>query len=328
MLSPVWRTGRYAAALLFLLLLLWRGWGAWQSNRAFLALSHQPSLFTSEAGAAIPAGTAAQLAAVLQRHPDRPSAQRMLAVVQRAQGEEAPAGVTPTDLLWWGQQKQRAGETAEAAYLLQWATDLAPDLGDGWYYLGQAHETQQDWAMAEQAYEQAARAMTWQQGGRSDAYLAWGNLLRATRPETHSDIAREHYEQALALDQFSDVAQQAATHYQLGEIVLWHDGDPAGAIPYYQAALALAPGEHWARLRLGYALYWSSGDVAPAEQEILAAIDQWPGEAHLKWPYFYLGEIYEHAGHTAQAIAAYERLLALDPDDQRVQERLDALRSR
>jgi tetratricopeptide (TPR) repeat protein len=163
--------------------------------------------------------------------------------------------------------------------------------------------------------------------GHSDTYLAWGNLLRTIRPETHLEIARDHYEQALALDQFNDTAQQAAAHYQLGELVLWHDDDPAGAISHYQAALELAPADHWARLRLGYALYWSSGDVALAEQEILSAIDHWPGTAHLKWPYFYLGEIYEHAGRTAQAIAAYESLLTLDPTDERVQERLDALRS-
>ncbi|MBK9051480.1 MAG: tetratricopeptide repeat protein [Chloroflexi bacterium] len=85
------------------------------------------------------------------------------------------------------------------------------------------------------------------------------------------------------------------------------------AIPYYQATLALTPQDHWARLRLGYALYWGAGDLSAAVTAIQQAITAWPDEKYRQWPYFYLGEVYENAGLVPEAVAAYERALQLDP---------------
>ncbi|MCL4267501.1 MAG: tetratricopeptide repeat protein [Anaerolineae bacterium] len=277
--------------IVFLAMLLFsplpRGWGALQRNYAFVVLNQLPSLFTSEIDSTILARTETQLRTALRYHPEGASTWRTLALVQRAQGTKAPAGLDAYDLLQWGWQKQQGGDWAAASYLYQWATAVAPELGDTWYRLGSVYQAQENWTAASQAYEQA-----------------------------------------LATNQFGDTAAQAATHYQLGELLLWQNGDPATAVPHYRAALAINPTDHWAQLRLGYALYWSAADVVAAETEILAAIAQWPDEKYLKWPYFYLGEIYENAGLSDQAIAAYERVIALDPADERVLARLALLRSR
>ena len=311
-------------------LLLSLGQGAILRNRAFVALNHLPSLFTTEADPAVLAAAEAQLAAALGHQPGRASTRRMLALVQRAQGEQIaqPASISASDLLGWGRQKQQVGALDESIYLYRWATEVEPDLGDAWYSLGRLYEAKEEWAEALDAYQRAATSWTWQAVGRSDAYVALGDLYRARWPDGQAGAAGDSYRQALAIAHFSDARLAAAAHYGLGELLLWREDDPRSATLHYRAALALRPADHWARLRLGYALYWGSGDVAAAETEILAAIDQWPDERHLKWPYYYLGELYEDAGLTPKAMTAYEQVVALDPADERVRRRLAALQDR
>jgi len=320
-----------ALLVAFLVSALWRGWGALPGNYAFVTLNQLPSLFASDLDPAALARTETQLLTALDYQPERASTWRMLALVRRAQGAKAPTGLTADELLRWGRQKEQGGDLGAAQYLYQWATDVEPDLGDGWYRLGNLYQTQEALTTARQAYERAALASTWQKVGRSDLYAAQADLLLATQPGDSAAAPRDLYHQALAVDQFGDMAARATTHYKLGELLLWREGDPATAVAHYRATLAIAPTDHWARLRLGYALYWSGAgvaNVAAAEREILTAIAQWPDEKHLKWPYFYLGEMYENAGLPLKAIAAYEQVIALDPADERVQARLALLYSR
>jgi tetratricopeptide (TPR) repeat protein len=324
------RSGRLLLVAAGLPLLLWWGRPAVLRNRVFVALNHLPSLFTAAADPTVLAAAEAQLTAALGQQPGRASTRRMLALVQRAQGEEItqPATISAVELLDWGRQKQRLGAPDESAYLYRWATEVAPDLGDAWYYLGRLQEAEEAWAEALDAYQRAAASSTWRVVGRSDVYVALGDLYRTRWPEGRSDAARESYRQALAIAHFSEAHLAAAAHYGLGELLLWREDDPAAAAAHYRAALALTPADHWVRLRLGYALYWGHGDVAAAETEIRAAIDQWPDERSLKWPYYYLGELYEDAGLTAKAVAAYEQALALDPADAHIMARLVAIRGR
>lgn len=305
------------------ILLFWRGWGAMQVNRAFVTLNHQPSVFTVEQDPLILATAEAQLSVARQYLGLATSTQRMLAVVQRAQGQRASTGLTASDLLWWGEQKEKAGEWPAAAYLYHWATDQQPDLGDSWVHLGRAYEAQSLTDEAMGAYLSAAAAPTWHTFGPSDAYLALGNLTIVTE----TGLAHDYYEQALQLDQFGDAAAKAATHYQLGELLLLHEVNPIAALPHYQATLALTPHDHWAQLRLGYTLYWGTGDLPAAVKTIQKAIQDWPDEKYLQWPYFYLGEIYENAGLAPEAIAAYERVIEFDPAHESAQQRLTVLRS-
>jgi tetratricopeptide (TPR) repeat protein len=271
-------------ALLAVVLLWQRGWGAVQRNRAFVTLNHRPTLFETVGG------RDEELAMVEQQllaSPQEEGTQRMLALVQRAKGEQPAHNLAAEELVWWGQQREQAGELAAARYLYQWAVEVEPAWSDGWYYLGNSYETEKEWAAAEASYRQA-----------------------------------------IVNGRFSTVGIEATTHYRLGEVLLWQVDDAAAAVPFYQKAVALMPADHWARLRLGYALYWSGGDAGAAEREILAAIEQWPNERYLKWPYFYLGDLYRDAGRIEEAATAYERVLALDPTDEQVQERLAALGGR
>jgi tetratricopeptide (TPR) repeat protein len=283
-------TMRFMLVVLLATLLLGpvpRGWGTLQSNYAFIALNRLPSLFTSEIDPTILATIEKRLLTALRYRPESASTWRTLALVQRAQGAEALVGLNVHDLLTWGWQKQQVGDLAAAFYLYQWATEVAPELGDAWYRLGSVYQAQENWLAASQTYERA-----------------------------------------LATDHFEDTAVQSVAHYQAGELLLWQERDPAAAVPHYRAALAINPADHWARLRLGYALYWGAGDVAAAEAELLTVIAQWPDEKHLKWPYFYLGEIYENAGLPDKAIAAYEHVVALDPAEERIFARIALLQSR
>ncbi len=194
-------------------------------------------------------------------------------------------------------------------------------MGDGWYHLGLVYAAQNRSTEADNAFQRASASPEWQLNGPSDVYLALGNLNFENEP----DKARNYYEQALSVDQFGETAAQAQTHYQLGELLLFSESNPVAAIHHYQTVLTLTPDDHWARLRLGYALYWGNGQLSEAEEMIQAAIAGWPDEKYLQWPYFYLGEIYQDAGLMVEAIAAYEQVLALDPAETRAQERLEEL---
>ncbi|MBK9051479.1 MAG: hypothetical protein IPL78_11345 [Chloroflexi bacterium] len=139
------------------ILLLWRGWGAIQVNRAFVTLNHLPALFSNDQDDLLLATVEAQLQVAQYHLGPAISIQRMLAVVQRAQGQIAPVGMTVSDLWGWGEQKVKAGDWPAAAYLYQWATDQQPDLGDSWVYLGGAYEAQDMPDEARTAYQIALR---------------------------------------------------------------------------------------------------------------------------------------------------------------------------
>lgn len=315
---------RPGVALFFLVfpvtLLGWRVWGAIQVNRAFVTLNHGPLLFAGDETDPLWGIVEGQLVVAQDHLGSADSIRRMLAVVRRAQGQVTPPGLTVMDLWRWGEQKGKAGDWPAAAYLYEWAIDQQPDLGDSWFYLGHVYTEQNRVAEALIAYHHAAASPIWHTFGPSDAYLALGNLA----PD---DEARGYYEQALQVDQFGSASASAAAHYQLGELLLLYEEDPVAAIPHYRATLALNPADHWAWLRLGYALYWGTDDLNAAAVAIQQAITLWPAEKYQQWPYFYLGEIYENAGLRSEAMAAYEQALQFDPNHESARQRLTHLRS-
>ena len=295
---------------------------AWQVNQAFLVVNHQPALLAGGGNPDSLAYVERQLTRVVDRGSGSASVRRMLAVARRSLGADWAGGVSLPELVRWGRQRQQAGDHAAAAFLFAWAAERAPAVADYWYYLGTAYQGQAHWEAALTAYQRAVEAGEWLQLGPGDAFLAQGIVYQTAWPETQLEAARASWQRALADGGFSGPLAEAQAHYRLAEVILWHDRNPAGALPHYEAALALDPADHWARLRLGYTIYWGKGDVAAAERTILAAIAQWPGDSHLKWPYFYLGEIYADAGLWPQAAAAYVQVLSLDPEDGRVRQRL------
>lgn len=107
---------------------------------------------------------------------------------------------------------------------------------------------------------------------------------------------------------------------------LANTGELVDAIPWYEKAIALAPGD--AFLRLDFARSLSSGDMhGDAELQFKKAIELAPEnpEAH-----YYLAELYfgMTPQRTVDAIDEYERTIELAPDTfigQRAQERLVGL---
>lgn len=304
--------------ILVLSLLLLGGpiWGAIKSNRAFVSLNHKPSVLSGNFEEPYLATIEAQLSDA------KVSDQMMLATIRQARGSDPAPVFSARELISWGQRKEEGGDLQAAEFLYRWATEQQPELGDGWYHLGKVYASQDRNTDADNAYKRSLASSTWNLLGPSDVYLARGNLYFENEP----GMARDFYEQALSVNQFVETAAQARTHYQLGELLLFSESNPVAAIPHYQTVLTLTPDDHWARLRLGYALYWGNGQLLEAEETIQAAIAGWPDEKYLQWPYFYLGEIYQDAGLMVEAIAAYEQVLALDPAETRAQERLEELR--
>jgi tetratricopeptide (TPR) repeat protein len=271
-----------------LLLLLWRSWGPLQRNLALVTLNHLPTLWATATGREQERLATAERQLVASLQ-GRPAtpAMQRLLAVVRRAQGQRPVAGVTGEELVWWGRQQEVGGDREAARYLY------------------------QWA-------------TEVEPRLADGWYYLGALYHQQEAWA---TAEGHYRQALAAGRFSDATVEAAAHYRLAELLLWQANEPAAAVPHYQAALVLTPADHWARLRLGYALYWSTGDMGAAEREILAAIAQWSDEKYLKWPYFYLAELYQDAGRLTEAMAAYEQVLALDPADERVRERLARLRS-
>jgi len=101
---------------------------------------------------------------------------------------------------------------------------------------------------------------------------------------------------------------EAANPLELAE--LWHErfGQAERAVPLYERALRLAPGDGWIRYRYGLALARSGrvadGLVALEEASRLAPRSPWPDHAR--------GQLLADLGRPAEALAAYEEALRRD----------------
>jgi len=141
-------------------------------------------------------------------------------------------------------------------------------------------------------------------GGRGvDSYVA---LCRAL-------IALGRHEEAL---RFANMARAANRHDPrvigiLGEIY-FSMGNNAGALRYFQHYLTVSPEgsrAHMAHYFVGE-IFIRTGRFRRADIALTAAVHMAPGNA--EW-WARLAFARENAGDLAQAVAAYERALALDP---------------
>ena len=221
------------------------------------------------------------------------------------------------DLIQYGHFATQAGQVAEALVWYEYATAVSPHIGDGWYYLALAYEKNEAWAEAIYAYDQAVQGDSFLEIGLSDVYFRQGLFYQ--RVAAYQDIMQSDlmYTMALEKDSFSSPFIKAETFYKRGEIYQWQNRSIEVIIPEFQLALELAPNHYWAHLRLG-TLYALDGDVSMAEEEINQALGVWPDDASRKWPYRYLGDIYEDVGRLDEAQYAYERALQIDPTDEQI----------
>jgi serine/threonine-protein kinase len=132
------------------------------------------------------------------------------------------------------------------------------------------------------------------------------------------EIAQQLYERALERDPEFALAY-ASLSYVHGT-VHWFGYDPYPSRLESQraaaeAAVRLAPGLPQARWAMGLVHYQGPRDYAKALEEFTLAVEGLPGSAEL-WSY--VGYAHRRLGHLDQALAAYEKVIALDPRDAQV----------
>jgi len=198
---------------------------------------------------------------------------------------------------------------------------MEPGMGDAWYDLGLAYEKSQPYQALE-AYKRATEAEVFDRVGRSSSYYRMGIVYQRLVEPSQLGAALTAYETAIAVDDFTTGLEEAACHYARGEVLWWTHGDPDDYIAAFQRAIELNPDHVSAHVLLGVAHYTRYQDVAMAEAELRKAMALDP---HYRWPYFYLGDIYQKSGRSEEAIAMYEQALAVDPFFEAARQRLYAL---
>ena len=147
---------------------------------------------------------------------------------------------------------------------------------------------QELWAQALDAYEKAIASGNFQQIGRSSPYFRRGVIYLRLMEEPQPTEAETALKEALAEDDFGSIREAAWAHARLGQLYYARDRDPAAAESEMLNALKLAPED--------------------------------------KWLWVILGNLYREEDRITEAASLYERALALDPDFEGAQQRLDALR--
>ncbi len=232
------------------------------------------------------------------------------------------------------------------------------DLGRAQYASGQDAGAAQSWQKAN-AYGYAARLAThagqaedvveaqraWETAVQIDpqngqAYVQLGRLLQGNDPAQ----AQQFFEQAIAIN-----PDYAPAYYALANLHLRQLQSPENALPYYEEAHRLAPQTveylvvlarqmggvdpekaigYWQELAelserqrpLAYhemgILYLRQGDAATAVHYRQMAVDLRPENAEF-WQG--LAQAYETAGCPAEATAAYEQVMILQPDSRLAQ---------
>lgn len=222
-------------------------------------------------------------------------------------GEKARLQKRYKNALWWYKQ----------------ALLLEPEIGDPWYFQGLMLEENNNFDEALLLYEEALSANKFYRTDYSDILYRIGFIYQDKK---EPQKALHLFDLALDENSFFNDKTKAAAYYERGIIYDQLGYDPKFAKGEYEKAVLLSPSHRWARLRYGYAIYWTTGDISAAEDEILSALQRWPKDPYRKWPYIFLGEIYKDSMMINQAIGAFEAALYEDPNDQYVIDCLQELR--
>ena len=247
---------------------------------------------------------------------------------QKAIAAWSQAETISRELLLWGKQAEQQMRYPEALLWYRRATTLSPALGDPWFAIGRLYQKQRNWRAALTAYQMAVRKNTFYRDIKSDAYFQQGIIYQWAPEHKNTVLALEMYRTALEINRFSTTTVKADAFYRRGEIYDWLGYDPAHSLTDYRQALTLYPDHLPARFRLGYNLYWQEKDLTQAEQNIRQAIEGWLRQGNttnLAWAYRSLGDIYYDAGLLPKARSAYQAAAEIEPRNQHVQNRLEAL---
>jgi TolB-like protein len=151
----------------------------------------------------------------------------------------------------------------------------------------------------------------------AEAYrLYLQGLEYARRPgylRRNYEIAQDFYERAVALD-----STFALAHAQLSRVhgvMSWYRYDPSPARLAHQreeagSALRLAPDLPQAHLAMGYVHYVGRRDWQAALKEYRIALEGLPNEAGV---WVQIGYVHRRLGHWDEVLAAFDKVVALDP---------------
>jgi tetratricopeptide (TPR) repeat protein len=131
------------------------------------------------------------------------------------------------------------------------------------------------------------------------------------------EAARQMLEKSISLK--SDLAE---SNYLLAQVLI-QQGNLTRAIAQVEAVKRLAPTDIGVAFQLGV-LYYQSSDLAKAEAELTRATGLSENYSNAR---YFLGLVYDREGHHEQAISEFERIQALNPDNQEVKTILANLRA-
>ncbi len=260
------------------------------------------------------------------------SAWRALGFVAILKGEESKAildwqyaGDMGGELIRWGHCARDGHCYGQGLDWYYRASKVETGLGDSWYYMALVYYGQQHWGEALQSLTISLQARYLLEVGISDVYLLQGAVLQSASDFQNIDQALESIDMALYLDAFSSDALKSEAFHKRGFIYEQQGINLEDAISEYRKALDLQPDHRWARLRLGYALYFAYGDADQAEEEIKQAIRLGGDDLFLRWAYRYLGDIYRYENRFPEAVIAYEEAMKFSEADEELSQLLDDL---
>ena len=268
------------------------------------------------------------LAQGVERMPASPHRNRLLTLLATAwqkQGQPVTAAVywrqlphPSPHLRLWGDHYWDDFAYDKAVVWYQQAVDLAPAEAYNHYLLGLAQQKLGRLAAAQASFQVAQARMPDDRVPQSDLLFQLTSVsLLLAEPDWPAVLAQ--LDTAVTLNDFgSDVFVPAQTHYLRGEALrsLAHYEEAAAA---YARAFTLFPGHYMAYVRLGNLASDPLNDLAYAESLFQTAIAIDPARIPA---YLGLGDVYERTDRPDEALAAYQTVLQLQPDNARAAQRL------
>lgn len=290
--------------------------GALWGNSGFVQFNHILSQDISSTS--LYSRTTAALQKATTYNQQRQSAWRALGYIAFLVGDEATAvrawKNAPTmanEIIENGQVAQLADDQDAALSWFSLVTRIAPELADGWFFLGLAQESQGDWSLAVESYETAVSQPNRDRVGQSDPHFRLGRARWQVQGSEARDVVLAELQQALEADDFGGDWARVQAHYVRG-VVLMQTGQELEAATEFNWIIKHEPDDYWAHVQLGLLAWEVDQDATAAEAWLQEAVELVPNN---KWAYRYLGAVYEATGQNDQAAAMYQRVLALDPND-------------
>jgi tetratricopeptide (TPR) repeat protein len=215
------------------------------------------------------------------------------------------------ELVQRGEHARKAGQYEEALTWYKQAAVLAPDSAPPRFYMGLVYEKFEMWDDAIESFQQAERRIGNNEEIADSLYFHLGRLLQKHLEPPNLPAALRLFEAALASDRFISNWERIAAHYHRGDI-LRRQERLQEAQQEFKWVVSEQPDHYRGHVSLGAVTWQVNDDINEAEKYLKQAIVL---EPELKLAYLWLGRIYQQAGHMAEAVEVYRRVLEIDPKD-------------